>query len=81
MATVLSVLVFVALVGLALVQLGHNGQLVAAKWTVFFSGPIMRFLFGGLGMTLGIAAVSAVLSVPLGALLALCRLSRSEGIY
>lgn len=76
-ATVVSVLVMAGLVVLGLIQLGHHGQLVAAKWTVFGQPAIVRFLLSGVGMTLGAAAVSAVLSMPLGAILALGRMSRN----
>ncbi len=76
-ATVLSLLVMAGLVALALIQLGDNGQLAAAKWRIFTSSAITRFLFDGLGMTLGIAAVCALLSLPIGAFLALFRLSDS----
>ena len=76
-ATVVSVLVMAGLVVLGLVQLDRHGQLEAAKWTVFGQPAIMRFLLSGVGMTLGAAAVSAVLSIPLGAFLALGRMSRN----
>lgn len=74
-ATAVSVLVMAGLAVLGLVQLAHHGQLVAAKWTVFGQPAIVRFLLSGVGVTLGAAAVCAVLSMPLGAFLALGRMS------
>ncbi|MDI5972364.1 amino acid ABC transporter permease [Streptomyces sp. SL13] len=77
-ATVVSVLVMAGVVVLGLVQFGRNGQLVAAKWTYFTQAPILRFLLSGIGTTGEVAAVCAVLALPLGAVLALGRMSDSR---
>jgi glutamate transport system permease protein len=73
--TVLSVVVVAGFVAAALRQLGINGQLESYRWQAFTTGPYIRVLWQGLEGTLKTTGVSAVLAFPLGALLALMRLS------
>ena len=73
--TVLSVVVVAAVVAAALRQLGINGQLESYRWQAFTTGPYIRVMWQGLEGTLKVTGVSAVLAFPLGALLALGRLS------
>jgi glutamate transport system permease protein len=73
--TVLSLAVVALVVGLALRQLGINGQLEAYRWQAFTTGPYIRVLWEGLEGTLKVTAVSALLAFPIGAFLALGRLS------
>jgi glutamate transport system permease protein len=75
LATVVSVLVVLAVVALALRQLGSQGQLESYKWQAFTTLPYLRVLWQGLEGTLKATGTSAVLAFPLGALLALMRLS------
>jgi glutamate transport system permease protein len=74
-ASMVSVLVLAALVGLMLRQFASRGQLDADRWTPFLSWPIWEYLLVGLRGTLLAAAVVAVLGGALGVLLALGRLS------
>jgi glutamate transport system permease protein len=76
-ATVVSVLVILALLALAIRQFGVNGQLAADKWKMFTEWPYQRFLLHGLGQTIKASAVCTVLALPLGALVALGRLART----
>jgi glutamate transport system permease protein len=72
------VLVLVALlIGVALRQFDAHGQLAADRWRPFIQASYLRFLWHGLEGTLKATAMSAVLAFPLGALLALLRLSRT----
>jgi glutamate transport system permease protein len=73
--TALSVLVLLGLIGLGVRQFASHGQLAWYKWSYFGEWPYQRFLLQGLGQTLQAAAVAAVLALPLGAFLALGRLS------
>lgn len=73
--TVISVLVLVAVVVVALLELGAHDQLAAYKWQAFTTPDYLRVLGSGLVGTLKATAMSAVLAFPLGALLALMRLS------
>lgn len=73
--TVASVVVLVIVVAAALKQLGDHGQLEAYRWQAFTTGPYLRVLGGGLWGTLQATGMSVVLAFPLGALLALMRLS------
>jgi glutamate transport system permease protein len=77
LATIVSVLVMAGLLALAVRQFGVNGQLAADKWIMFTEWPYQRFLLNGLVKSLEAAAVCTVLALPLGALFALARLSRS----
>ncbi|WP_158880286.1 amino acid ABC transporter permease [Amycolatopsis anabasis] len=76
-----SVLCGLALLGVVaalLLQLGHSGQLDPDRWAVLADGAMLRFLLQGLWMTLVVGLVSTALSVSLGVLLALGRLSRTR---
>ncbi|GAA2711028.1 amino acid ABC transporter permease [Actinoplanes palleronii] len=73
--TAVSIVVGLVLAGLAVRQFAINGQLAADKWRMFTEWPYQRFLLTGLVKTLQAAAVCTVLALPLGALLALARLS------
>jgi len=76
--TVLGLAVLAALVGLALWQFARNGQLGRSRWLPFVQLSYLRFLGQGLVGTLVATAIAAVLSFPLGVLLALGRLSRAR---
>jgi glutamate transport system permease protein len=78
LVTVLATLVLLGLVALAVWQFARHGQLQGAKWARFGSWPIDNFLLGGLLATLGATAVSAAISMPAGALIALARMSRTR---
>ena len=79
--SVLAVLVVAALLALALRQFGENGQLAASRWRPFVQVSYLRFLWHGLEGTLKAAAMSAVLAFPVGAGLALLRLSRTRPVH
>ncbi|GAA3224635.1 amino acid ABC transporter permease [Nonomuraea helvata] len=74
-ATVLGTLAAVALAVLAVRQFAANGQLDAARWQPYATWPMWRYLLTGLWSTFLAAVVSAALSMALGLLLALGRLS------
>lgn len=73
--TVVSVLAVLLLIGLALVELAAHDQLQSYRWQAFTTAPYLRVLWVGLEGTLKATAMSALLAFPLGALLALMRLS------
>lgn len=60
------------------VGLGAAGQLDAALWTPLFDWGAQQFLLVALGNTLLAGATAIALSIPLGAILAAARLSRSK---
>ncbi|AZM56557.1 amino acid ABC transporter permease [Streptomyces sp. WAC 01529] len=72
---VLSTLVVLALVGWILYLLFDTDQFTATKWTPFEYKGIQELLLRGLGNTLKAFAISAVLALALGGLLAMGRLS------
>ncbi|MGW6566310.1 amino acid ABC transporter permease [Streptomyces sp. NPDC054975] len=72
---VLSTLVLLALVGLVLHLLFDTGQFTATKWSPFEYIGIQELLLRGLGNTLKAFAYASVLSLALGAVLAVGRLS------
>ncbi len=78
--TVVTVLVLVGLFALVLYQFGVHGQLAADKWTQFTEAPIVRYIAGGLVSTMQAAAVAAVVSIPMGAVFAVLRLSRTRPV-
>ncbi len=53
-----------------------NGQLEKELWTDLFSGEALRFFWGGLKITLQLAAVGLLLAVAVGVVLAFARLSK-----
>lgn len=75
LASALSAVVLLGVLGLALWQFASHGQLDADRWLPFLSWDIGRYLLVGLLGTLQAAAASAVLAFPLGVLLALGRTS------
>ncbi|MDP9434100.1 MAG: amino acid ABC transporter permease [Actinomycetota bacterium] len=74
-ASVLGGLVLLALVGAALARLQAVGQLDPDRWTELLSSEGAQFLGEGLLTTLQAAAVAIALSVAIGAVMALGRLS------
>jgi glutamate transport system permease protein len=76
-ATVVVLAVVALLVWLAVHSFAAHGQLDASRWRPFTTWPIQRFLLTGLRDTLIATAVSTVLALPLGALVALARLART----
>lgn len=73
--TVLSVLVMLALLVLALRQFGAHGQLAADRWQPFTHWPYIHFLLQGIAGTLKATATAAIFAFPLGAIMALLRVS------
>lgn len=78
--TIIVVLAMVGLIALALARFAANDQLAAGKWQPFTHWPYIRFLWEGLLGTLKATAVAALLSFPLGAGMAILRLSRHRGV-
>lgn len=79
-ASVVAGLVVTALVYGAFRKLADAGQFESALWKPFTQGAIWRFLLVGLRNTAQVAAVSMVLSVSLGMVLALGRLARNRAV-
>ncbi|MFI9274280.1 amino acid ABC transporter permease [Kitasatospora sp. NPDC052896] len=77
-ATLLSLLLLAGLLALAVRQFAVHGQLAASEWRMFTQWPIVNFLLGGIGQTLMVTAVAAAIAFPVGALVALARLSRNR---
>jgi glutamate transport system permease protein len=73
--SVLGVLVIVAILGVAVARLAAKGALDAELWRVLTHGDVQRLLARGLVATLRAALLAMVLSMPVGALLAVGRLS------
>lgn len=80
MVTAVSLVLFGAVVALALRQFSQHGQLAADRWRPFAESAYVRFLWDGLQGTLRATAVSAVFAFPIGAVLALMRMSRSRPV-
>ncbi len=73
--TVISLVLVAGLGALAIWQLGRTGQLAASKWETFVNPRIVAYLATGLKNT-GLAALgAAAIGLPLGAILALGRMS------
>ncbi|MFF5408294.1 amino acid ABC transporter permease [Streptomyces misionensis] len=72
----MALLLVAALVVAALRQFAAHGQLDAGKWALFTQWPVVRYLLTSLWATARVTLVSAAIAVPLGALLAVARLSR-----
>ena len=79
-ASVVTVLAIAAVLALGLSRLHDAGQLDADRWTPFLSADIAEYLLVGLRGTLQAAAVVAVLSLPLGVLLAVARTSATAAV-
>lgn len=78
--TVLSVLVIAGLLILALKQFGAHGQLAADRWQPFTHWPYIHFLLQGVEGTLKATATAAVFAFPLGAGMALLRISPNRAL-
>ncbi|GHB68436.1 amino acid ABC transporter permease [Streptomyces viridiviolaceus] len=74
-ATVASLVVFALLAAAAVRQFAAHGQLDPAKWQLFAQWPVIRYLLVSLWATVQVTVVSGLIALPLGALLALARLS------
>lgn len=74
-ASAISVVLLLMLLGLGLWQFGSHGQLDAERWVPFTQWVAWRYLLVGLVGTLKAAGIVAVLGSVLGAFLALGRLS------
>lgn len=75
-ASIIAVVVLVALVAVGLRRLGDNGQLDSEKWRPFTEWAVLEFLLRGLLNTLRLASVAMVLALVVGGIMALGRLSR-----
>ncbi|MEO6703596.1 MAG: amino acid ABC transporter permease [Jatrophihabitantaceae bacterium] len=73
--TAVSILLIVGLLVLALDQFGAHGQLAAERWQPFTHWPYIHFLLQGVVGTLKATGMAAVIAFPLGALMALLRVS------
>jgi glutamate transport system permease protein len=76
-ATGISLLAIAVLIGLAVRQLAANDMFAADEWQMFGQWPIINFLLTGVGETLLVTVVAAAIAFPLGALIALGRLSHN----
>jgi glutamate transport system permease protein len=74
--SVVGVLLVAAVVGVAAARLAANGAFEAELWQVLTRGDLQRLLARGLVATLRAALLAMVLSMAVGALLAVGRLSR-----
>ncbi|MFB6779069.1 amino acid ABC transporter permease [Streptomyces sp. NPDC056352] len=77
---ILSTAVIIALVGWIIYLLVETQQFTSAKWTPFEYKGIQELLLRGLGNTLKAFAYAAVLSLALGAVLAVGRLSEHRAV-
>jgi glutamate transport system permease protein len=79
--TIVGSIAILAILALALYQLGVRGQLEAAKWTPFLTAsPWANYLIPGLIGTLSAAAVSVIAAGILGLLLGIGRLSHTAWV-
>ncbi len=76
-ASAVSAVVLLAVIGLALSRLSDKGQLDAAKWRPFTQWSVVKFFLVGLRTTIEVALVSMAGAMVIGSLMALARLSRS----
>ncbi|GAA3620504.1 amino acid ABC transporter permease [Kineosporia mesophila] len=76
-ATVVSIVVLAVMLAAGVRQFAVNGQLEWSKWQLFTQWPVIRYLLNALWATLQVTLISGAIALPLGALLALARLSRS----
>ncbi|GAA4806723.1 ABC transporter permease subunit [Streptomyces ziwulingensis] len=74
-ATAVSLVLFAALLAAVLRQFAAHGQLDPAKWQLFTQWPVLRYLLTSLWATVRVTLVSGLIALPLGAALALARLS------
>lgn len=76
---IIALLVLVAILAWVVVQLGHNGQLTAAKWKPFLTGALWKnYLVPGIRGTLTAALYSVVLAGIFGVIFGLGRLSTNR---
>ena len=75
-ATVVGAVVLLALLLVALARLSQRGQLAGDRWTEILSAEGVELLAGGLLATLKAAALAIALSVTIGLVMALGRLSK-----
>ncbi|MCW2605321.1 MAG: gltK [Frankiales bacterium] len=75
-ASVVGAAVLVLLLLVAYGRLSERGQLDSSRWTEILSSEGIRLLLGGLAATLKAAALAVVLSVVVGMVMALGRMSR-----
>jgi len=75
-----SAIVILGLLAVALSRLGEKGQLDAAKWRPFTQWGVIKFFLVGLRITVEVALVSMAGAMAIGALMALCRLSRTAAV-
>ncbi|CAN5722708.1 amino acid ABC transporter permease [soil metagenome] len=75
-ASVVAAVVLGALAVVALRRFAARGQLDAELWSILADPGVVRFLLGGLGNTLKVAAGGMAGAVAIGAVMALGRLSR-----
>ncbi|MDN5559509.1 MAG: amino acid ABC transporter permease [Ruaniaceae bacterium] len=74
--TLFSIVFVLGMGALVIWQLARTGQLAADKWTTFTEPAILRYLGNALKNTAFAALGAAAIGLPLGAVLALGRLSR-----
>lgn len=79
-ATAASLVLILLVIYVAVQRFSENGQLTADKWNPFLKPGIPTFIWHGLENTLKVAGLSAILAFPLGAVLALLRLSRHRAL-
>jgi glutamate transport system permease protein len=77
-ASVAAGAVLVGLVLLAARRLADRGQLDAQRWEVLLRWDTLRFLLGGLAITVEAAGIAMVLATAIGGLMALGRLARNR---
>lgn len=76
-ATALFLVTIGALALLAIHRFADHGMLAVDQWRTFIQWPTIRFLLIGAQATAMVTAVAAAIAFPLGAFVALARLSRS----
>jgi glutamate transport system permease protein len=74
--TVLALVLLAGLLALALYQFGRSGQLGRSRWLPFVRASYLDFLWQGFVGTITATVLAALVSFPLGVVLALGRLSR-----
>jgi glutamate transport system permease protein len=78
--TILGLALLAGLLALTLWQFGRNGQLDRSRWAPFLQLGYVQFLADGFVGTIVATALAAVLSFPLGMVLALGRRSRGRAL-
>jgi glutamate transport system permease protein len=79
--TVLGLVLLTGLLALALWQFGRSGQLDRSRWAPFLQLSYIQFLAEGFVGTIIATVLAAVISLPLGVVLALGRLSRMPALH